>query len=166
MTDQHVRFMRLALAEAEVGRAEGNLAVGSVIVRGDEVLVRGRNEGNTARDLTAHAETVAIRKLSARLGLENPTFDRTYRPLVGCVLYTTIEPCPMCLWAICLSGISTLVIGARLADFGSVGYGEYTVERLLAMTNVPLTVVAGILAEESFRLRASQSPAAGSRRRE
>jgi tRNA(Arg) A34 adenosine deaminase TadA len=102
---------------------------------------------------------VAIRRVSAGLGLVNPTFDRAYRPLAGCALYTTIEPCPMCGWAICLSGISTLVIGARLADLG-VRCGEYTVERLLAMTGVTLTVVPGVLREESMRLRASQSPPA------
>jgi tRNA(adenine34) deaminase len=157
MTDPHVRFMRLALDEAEEALAGGDLAVGSVIVRDDEVLGRAHNEANSGRDLTAHAEMVAIRRVSARLGLVNPTFDRAYRPLAGSVLYTTIEPCPMCGWAISLSGISTLVIGARLADFG-VRFGDYTVERLLAMTGVALTVAPGVLREESMRLRASQSP--------
>jgi len=155
MASDHQQCMRWALEEAETAREEGNMAVGSVIVRDGQLLVRGHNEANSTHDITAHAETVAIRRLSASLRLANPHFAADFRPLVGCALYTTVEPCPMCGWAICMSGISTLVIGARLADL-SVHYGEYALERLLALAGVKLEVISGVLGAESVRLRASQ----------
>jgi tRNA(Arg) A34 adenosine deaminase TadA len=58
----------------------------------------------------------------------------------------------MCAWAICIAGLSTLVIGARFADMG-VGYGEWSVEKLLAMTGQPLIVVSRILRSECEALR-------------
>lgn len=154
MTNEHERFMRVALEEAEAGWADGNMAVGAVIVRDGEVLARGRNEAKSTLDLTAHAETVAIRRLSTRLGVVNPSMRADSGPLAGAILYTTCEPCPMCAWATCIAGISTLVIGARFADMG-VGYGDYAIERLLVMTGQPLAVVSRVLQPEceAFRLR-------------
>jgi tRNA(adenine34) deaminase len=130
------------------------MAVGAVIVQDGEVVARGRNEATSAMDLTAHAETVAIRELSVARAVVNPSLRAGTGPLAGATLYTTCEPCPMCAWATCIAGISTLVIGARFADMG-VGYGEYSIERLLAMTGQPLTVVSRVLREEceSLRLR-------------
>ncbi len=154
MTNEHERFMRVALAEAEAGWAEGNMAVGAVIVRDREILARGRNEANSTLDLTAHAETVAIRRLSTRLGVVNPSMRADSGPLAGAILYTTCEPCPMCAWATCIAGISAIVIGARFADMG-VGYGDYAIERLLDMTGQPLAVLPPVLRAEceAFRLR-------------
>lgn len=152
MTNEHERFMRVALDEAEAGWAEGNMAVGAVIVRDGEVLARGRNEANSTLDLTAHAETVAIRRLSTRLGVVNPSLRADSGPLAGSFLYTTCEPCPMCAWATCIAGISAVVIGARFADMG-VGYGDYAIERLLAMTGQPLAVISRVLRPECEALR-------------
>jgi tRNA(adenine34) deaminase len=75
-------------------------------------------------------------------------------PLAGAVLYTTCKPCPMCAWATCIAGISTVVIGARFADMG-IGYGDYTIEGLLAVTKQPLAVVSHVLRPEceAFRLQ-------------
>jgi tRNA(adenine34) deaminase len=152
MTNDHEPFMRVALEEAEAGWAEGNMAVGAVIVRDGEVLARGRNEASSTLDLTAHAETVAIRRLSTRLGVVNPSMRAGSGPLAGAILYTTCEPCPMCAWATCIAGISTLVIGARFADM-EIGYGDYAIERLLAMTGQPLAVVSRVLRPECEALR-------------
>lgn len=143
----HERFMRLALEEARAGGALGNLAVGAVIVRGGEVLERGRNEATSAFDPTAHAETVAIRKLAPRLKVLNPGTRAGEGPLADCVLYTTVEPCPMCGWATCIAGIGTLVIGATHRYLG-ISRGTYTVDRLLEMTGQPARVVPGILEAE------------------
>ena len=104
MTGDHERFMRMALDDAARGKAEGNVAVGSVITRGDTVVARGRNLVASTFDPTAHAETVALRE--AGRALQRADFS-------GCVLYTTFEPCPMCCGAILASGISTLVMGGR-----------------------------------------------------
>lgn len=152
MSAEHERFMRVAIEEAEKGAAAGNMAVGAVIVRNGEVLARGRNEALSAFDLTAHAETVAIREASVRERVVNPSMRADSGPLAGTALYTTCEPCPMCAWATCIAGISTLVIGARFADMG-LGYGSYAIEQLIAMTGQPLTVVSRILRAECEALR-------------
>src|SRR5262245_52656569 len=102
--------MALALAEVRAAAAEGNLAVGSVIGRGHN-LVR------TSGDPTAHAETVALRDACRALGnLELP----------GSTCYTTMEPCPMCCWAIVVAGIERVVLGARHVDAGNTKAGDYT----------------------------------------
>jgi tRNA(adenine34) deaminase len=152
MTD-HGAFMRVALEEAERAAAEGNMGCGAVIVEEGRVIARGRNQATSLRDVTAHAETQAVRQLSLARGVVNPTFRADSGPLRGTTLYTTVEPCPMCAWAICISGISELVIGARFARMG-VGYASYAIERLLEMTGQPLRIVSGVLHDEcaAFRL--------------
>ena len=117
-----------------------------------QILARGHNEAVSAFDLTAHAETVPIRQLSVGQKIVNPSLRADSGPLAGSTLYTTCEPCPMCAWAICIAGISTVVIGARFADMG-VGYGDYAIEKLLAMTGQPLTVVSSVLRDECEALR-------------
>lgn len=152
ITTDHERFMRVAIEEAVEGAALGNMAVGAVIVRSGQVLARGRNEATSTFDLTAHAETVPIRQLSVGQKIVNPSMRADSGPLAGSTLYTTCEPCPMCAWAICIAGISTVVIGARFADMG-VGYGDYAIEKLLAMTGQPLSVVSRVLRDECEALR-------------
>jgi tRNA(adenine34) deaminase len=145
MPEDHERFMRLALEEAARGGAEGNAAVGSVIVQGGSVVARGRNLVTTTFDPTAHAETVALRNAGAALQRVDFT---------GCSLYTTFEPCPMCCGAILASGITTLVMGARHAQAESY-WGDYTVEKLieLAKRSSQITVVTGILTQECADIR-------------
>src|SRR5947207_2217284 len=152
MDTGHEQFMRFAIEEAERGAAEGNMAVGSVIVKDGEVVARGHNEANSAFDLTTHAETAAIRTLSIGRRVVNASMRAGSGPLAGSTLYTTCEPCPMCAWAICIAGISTVVIGARFADMG-LGYGDYAIEKLLAMTGQPLVVVSRVLRAECEGLR-------------
>ena len=145
MPADHQRFMRMAVEEAERAAAEGNDAIGSVVVQGDSVVVRVGNEVTTTVDPTAHAEIVALRRAARALG----DIDCT-----GCTLYTTMQPCPMCCGAIMESGISTLVIGARPDP--SVGrYGGYTPESLIEMVSWGdrLSVVAGVLADECAEVR-------------
>ena len=144
--------MRMALEEAEAGAREGNMAVGGVLVRGGEVLARGHNEANSTFDVTAHSETVVIRRASTHLRVRNPTMRVGAGPLGTSTLYTTVEPCPMCAWAICLAGIPEVVIGVRHAELGAT-FGDYAIERLIAMTGQPLRVVSGILRDESAELR-------------
>jgi tRNA(adenine34) deaminase len=145
----HEHFMRIALEEAARGKAEGNVAVGSIIVQGDTVMARGRNLVTSAHDPTAHAETVALREAGAAMQREDFT---------GCTLYTTFEPCPMCGGAILVSGISTLVMGARPAP-GMGRWSDYTVERLIAFLQRSNTieVVTGILTQACDAIRQGES---------
>lgn len=141
----HERFMRLALDEAARGGAEGNIAVGSVVVRDETVVARGRNLEAATGDPTAHAEVVAVREASQALGT---------RDLSGHTLYTTFEPCPMCCGAIMASGIATLVMGAR-HELRTSRWGPFAVEKLLELAGwgERLRVVVGVLPDECRRVR-------------
>ena len=145
MPHDHEQFMQIALEEAAKGGAEGNIAVGSVIVRDGAVVARGRNVVTSTFDPTAHAETDALR--AAGRALRQVDFT-------GCTLYTTFEPCPMCCGAIMASGISTLVMGARHNPADS-RWGSYTVEKLieLARWGDRLQVVTGVLVQECLAVR-------------
>lgn len=145
MAMDHERYMRMALEEAERGAAEGNAAVGSVIMDGETVVARGRNLVTSNSDPTAHAETVALRHAGEQLGRTD---------FSGMTLYTTFEPCPMCCGAILASGIQTLVMGAR-HDLSESRWGGYTVETLLDLTNRAdqLTVITGILTQACADVR-------------
>jgi tRNA(adenine34) deaminase len=145
MPDEHEHYMRIALEEAARGKAEGNLAVGSIIVRNGEVIAQGRNLVNSTYDPTAHAETVAIRE--AGKAWKEVDFS-------GCTLYTTFEPCPMCCGAIMVSGISMVVMGGRPGP-GESRWRDYTLEELIEMAGWGdrLDVVTGILTQECVDIR-------------
>ena len=153
MDTEHTTFMRVALEEAALARSEGNIGVGSVIVRDAVVIERGRNTANSSRDITAHAETVALRNLSRRIEAPLPPYLQTPGLLAGHVLYTTVEPCPMCAFACCIAGVSTIVIGARFARMGVRTHGDYAIEKLLELTGQRIQIVSGILHDECAALR-------------
>jgi tRNA(adenine34) deaminase len=155
MSSQHEQLMRIALDEARAARAEGNLAVGALVVRDGGVLERGHNESTSTFDVTAHAETVVLRRLSVKLRVLNPGFRADSGPLAGAVLYTTVEPCAMCAFAACAAGVSAVVIGARYAAMG-LRFGDYAIEKLLALTGQRLEIVSGVLAAECAALRLGQ----------
>jgi len=141
----HEHYMRIALEEAERGAAEGNAAVGSILVRAARVVALGRNLVTSTSDPTAHAETVALRHAGEQLG--HTDFSKL-------TLYTTFEPCPMCCGAILASGVNTLVMGAR-HDLAQSRWGSYTVEKLLELTNRvgQLIVITGILTQSCADVR-------------
>ena len=141
----HEQYMRIALEEAERGAAEGNVAVGSVLVDGHNVVARGRNLVISTSDPTAHAETVALRHAGEQLG---------HTDFSDLTLYTTFEPCPMCCGAILASGVRVLVMGARY-DFKESRWGRYTVESLLDLTNSAgqLIVITGVLTQACTDVR-------------
>lgn len=104
--------MKEALAEAKKAAAAGEVPVGAVIVKDGEIVGRGHNETETARDPTAHAEMIAIRQAAKKLG--------GWR-LTGCTMYVTTEPCSMCAGAIVWSRISRLFIGTMDPKSGACG---------------------------------------------
>jgi tRNA(adenine34) deaminase len=105
------KWMRLALEEAVLARAAGEVPVGAVIVRGEKLLAKGHNSPIVLSDPSAHAELIAIRRAAAGIG--------NYR-LAGTTLYTTLEPCLMCAGAILQSRIERLVFGAADPKSGAV----------------------------------------------
>ena len=138
MTDQE--FMRQALVLAAEAAAEGEVPVGCVIVRGDEVVGRGRNRRERDKSALAHAEIEAINEACRTLG--------GWR-LWECTLYVTLEPCPMCAGAIINARIPRVVYGARDSKFGAC----HSVCSLFSMAfNHHPQVEAGILEEDCAAL--------------
>lgn len=112
MTDAD--YMRIALSEARLAAAEGEVPVGAVLVRGGAVIAKAHNRVEQTGDPTAHAEMLCLRSAAAAEG--------AWR-MAGCTLYVTLEPCPMCAGAILNARISTVVFGAydlRAGSFESV----------------------------------------------
>ncbi len=111
-SERDLRFMALAQAAAEEARAAGEVPVGAVLVRGDEVIARGFNHPIGGHDPSAHAEMVALRHAAQIVA--------NYR-LPGCELYVTLEPCLMCAGAIMHARIARVVFGARDPKTGACG---------------------------------------------
>jgi tRNA(adenine34) deaminase len=109
--DRDEHFMRLALAEAKKAMEAGEVPVGAVLVRGEDVIASAHNGPVGLRDPSAHAEILALRKAAAAEG--------NYR-LAGTTLYVTIEPCLMCAGALIHSRVSRLVFGASDPKGGAV----------------------------------------------
>ncbi|MDO5323400.1 MAG: tRNA adenosine(34) deaminase TadA [Clostridia bacterium] len=105
-------WMAEALHEAELAASEGEIPVGCVIVRGDQIISRGHNLREQRGDPTAHAEVVAIRRAAQALGCWK---------LTGCALYVTLEPCPMCAGAISQARVERLIYGASDPAYGCAG---------------------------------------------
>lgn len=107
--------MTLALAEAEAAMAAGEVPVGAVILGPDgAVLARDHNRIEERRDPTAHAEILVLRAVAARLGTPR---------LVGCDLYVTLEPCPMCAFAASLARVRRIYFGADDPKGGGIEHG-------------------------------------------
>lgn len=133
---EHEDFMRAALALAREAAARGEVPVGCVVVRGGEIIGRGRNRREETRSAAAHAEMDAIADANASLG--------SWR-LDGCSLYVTLEPCPMCAGAILNARIKKVYYGVRDEAMGACG-GVLN----LFMERFPHTpeLVGGLLADE------------------
>ncbi|MBV9355861.1 MAG: nucleoside deaminase [Chloroflexi bacterium] len=145
------RYMRMALDQAARARDEGNEPYGAVIVRGAQ-LVAGRNLVHTTSDPTAHSEVNAIRNAGAAWA----TID-----LRGARMYTSFEPCPMCCGAIMLSGIGSVIIGARRTA-ADAALGQYRVERLLELAGQPdrFSIRSDVLTAEAQRFYRTSSSGA------
>jgi len=130
-------MMRLALDEARAAGAEGDVPVGAVVVRGDEVVARAGNAREREQDPTAHAEILALRQAARAIGSWH---------LEGCTLYVTLEPCAMCAGALVLARIDRLVLGAPDPKAGFAGsLGDIVRDGRL---NHEVEVTVGVLAEE------------------
>ncbi|MGA8939685.1 MAG: tRNA adenosine(34) deaminase TadA [Acidobacteriaceae bacterium] len=135
-------LMLLALTEARAADTAGEVPVGCIIVSDEgEIVARGENRVLRNSDPTAHAEIIALRAAGAALG--------NYR-LVGCTLYSTLEPCAMCAGAILHARISRLIYGAPDPKAGACG-------SVLEVMNHPklnhhLELIGGVLSAECGQL--------------
>ncbi len=133
--------MQHALTLAREAAAQGEVPVGAVVVRGEEIVGEGWNRPISANDPTAHAEVVALRDAANRIG--------NYR-LTGTALYVTLEPCLMCAGAIIHARVETLVFGARDPKRGAIDSIAHAFKT--PGLNHRVMVRGGVLAEEGGAL--------------
>jgi tRNA(adenine34) deaminase len=136
--------MRLALDEAAAAPEHGDVPIGAVLVRGDEILAAAHNQRELRSDPTAHAEVLALRAAAESSG--------DWR-LEGSTMYVTLEPCPMCAGALVLARVHRLVYGPQDPRAGAALslYNIVADPRL----NHQVEVTFGVLEEESVALLTS-----------
>lgn len=141
MSGAHEAFMRLALEQARRAEAGGEVPIGAVVVAAGVVVGRGFNRPIGAVDPTAHAEILALREAAATVG--------NYR-LVGADVYVTVEPCLMCVGALVLARVRTVVFGAREPKTGALLSTLQPLE--IPSLNHRFAVVEGVLEPECREL--------------
>lgn len=104
-------YMAEAIKQAEIARSYDEVPIGCVIVKDGKIIARAHNQREGKQKATAHAEILAIEKANKKMGVWR---------LDGCILYVTLEPCPMCAGAILLSRIAHVVYGAKDQKGGCV----------------------------------------------
>lgn len=133
--------MRAALREAARAASQGEVPVGAVVIHEGRIIGRGRNRVEANRDAMAHAEILALRQTSKKLGCWR---------LSGCGLFVTLEPCAMCAGALVQSRIDRLVFACRDPKFGGCG-SVFDILREKRL-NHRVEVTEGLLADESQAL--------------
>lgn len=139
----HEQFMREAIVEAK----KGDLPYGAVIVKDNEIVIRGYNTTQTDNDVSAHGEIKALRAFTQKYGY-------ALDALAGYTLYTTCEPCPMCAAACVWAGVSTIVFGTSSQKVASLGMEQIdlTCQAVTDRGFQKVEVIGGILAEECLEL--------------
>lgn len=130
-------FMQKALEMAE--KSGNEIPVGAVLVKNGEILACTHNEKELLNDVTAHAEILALRNASQLL--------KNWR-LEDCDLYVTLEPCPMCMWAILQSRIKNLYFGSYDTVYGGVS----CLPQLQKLANSKINIKGGIMEAECDRV--------------
>ena len=150
MTDEkeHQHFMQMAirLSEENVEKALGG-PFGAVVVKDGQLISASGNMVTTTNDPTAHAEVSAIRLACEKL----KTFD-----LTGCVIYTSCEPCPMCLGAIYWSRIDRIYYGNNKVDAAAIGFDDHFIyeelDKPLAQRRLPIVQMMRDEALQAFKM--------------
>lgn len=118
------KFMELAIEEARLGISKGHGGpFGAVIVKDGKVIAKGHNHVVSNNDPTCHGEIDAIRRAGQKL----KTFD-----LTGCEIYTTGEPCPMCLCACMWANIKKIYYGCTIKDNELIGFRDNKFDKLMS----------------------------------
>lgn len=139
--NQDERFMKEAIRQAKKAYALEEVPIGCVIVYEGRIIARGYNRRNTDKNTLAHAELIAMKKASKKLG--------DWR-LEGCTMYITLEPCQMCAGAIVQARVSRVVIGSMNPKAGCAG----SILNLLQMAqfNHQAEMETGVLGDECSRM--------------
>ena len=141
ISERDAVMMRLAITQAKMAEQAGEVPVGAVLAREDEVLGVGYNQPIGANDPTAHAEIVALRDAALS--------ERNYR-LPGTTLYVTLEPCAMCAGALMHARVARLVIGTREPRAGVVRSQLGLLDE--SFFNHRIDIVEGVMREECSEL--------------
>jgi guanine deaminase len=147
MGEQDPTMLRRAIRLACDNVAAGGGPFGAVVAKGGRMLGEGVNRVVPDADPTAHAEVVAIRAAARALGSHD---------LAGCVLYTSCEPCPMCLGAAWWSRVDRILFAADRADAAAAGFDDASIYAEVAMPlaerTLPITRALAEDGREPFRL--------------
>lgn len=135
-----IQFMQKALELAKISAAEGEVPVGAIIVKGDEIVGTGRNRREYGKNALYHAEIEAIDNACKTLG--------GWR-LWECDIYVTLEPCPMCAGAIINSRIKTVYYGA--SDLKAGSFGSVVDFNSLPYNHKP-EIVSGVMQDEARKM--------------
>lgn len=135
------QYMRIALDQAKIAEANGDVPIGAVIVHKDQIIAKAYNQREQLQDPTAHAEIIALTQAAS--ALENWHLN-------GCTMYVTLEPCCMCAGALVLARIDRLVYGCDDPKAGACKslYNIVQDKRL----NHRVEVTSGVLAEECSKI--------------
>lgn len=130
-------MMKLALEQA--AKSGNDIAIGAVVVKDGKIISSAHNRKEITQDVTGHAEIIAIKEAAKKLG--------NWR-LKDCEIYVTLEPCPMCAWAIIQSGMKAVYFGSYDRDYGALG----SKIDLRTIAKSKLKVYGGILEAECDNL--------------
>jgi len=136
--DNHQYWMQMALDLARKAEAAGEVPVGAVLVKDDQLLAEGWNQPIISHDATSHAEIMAMREAGIKLN--------NYR-LIDTIMYVTLEPCSMCVGAMIHARVAKVVYGASEPRTGALGGAFNLLEA--NQHNHDFEVVSGVLEEES-----------------
>lgn len=150
MTKEQLMRRAIALSEESVRRGGGPF--GAVIARGGDIVAEASNSVTLDNDPTAHAEVNCIRRAASRLG----TFD-----LAGCDIYTSCEPCPMCLGAIYWARLDTIYYANDRKDAAAIGFDDDFIYQEIALAperrHRPMSRLLGMEALGAFRMWADKT---------
>jgi tRNA(adenine34) deaminase len=144
MSQDHQHYMAQAIALAREAYNRGDWPTAALVVKDEAIVGSGQNRQITRTDVTWHAETDAIRDAMSHL-------DTT--DLSGAILYTPMEPCPMCAFAIKMSGIRRIVVALRHGTIIRPDLGDFTMERFGGLVHWEFELISGVMEEDYLSLR-------------
>ena len=151
--DVHDAFLKAAIALAREARDAGNHPFGALLVVDDAVALTARNTVHTDHDPTAHAETNLVAAAVRRLSPEQ---------IARSVLYTSCEPCAMCVGKMYWAGVRSVVFALPATDLAAMAGGDFLVpcRELFARASQPVHVVGPVLADEAREVHRDYWPTA------
>ena len=140
MNNDHTRFMQIAITMAREGMENGEGGpFGAIVVKDGEIIGRGNNKVILHNDPTSHAEIIAIRDACSRLG---------HFQLEGCIIYTSCEPCPMCLGAIYWARPDRFFYACTRSDAASIGFDDNFIYREIDLELSQRSIAASQLSRD------------------